>query len=100
MTTLTIKTNNQARPLLTYDELTAKQQVEVGELELEQVERWKGFVFKGIVYSLDDFTILSDCSEEKAAGWDGAMAQSAFHAVLVKLDMSDLDSVIVGQVFC
>lgn len=95
-----IKTNNQARPLLTYDELTHKQQAELGELELEQVESWKGFVFKGNVYSLDEFTILSDGSEEKAAGWDGAMGTSYFHAILVKLDMKDLDSVIVGQMFC
>lgn len=95
-----IKTNNQARPLLTYDELTHKQQAEVGELELEQVENWKGFVFKGQVYCLDEFMILSDGSEEKAAGWDGAMAQSAFHAVLVKIANRDFDSVIVGQMFC
>lgn len=100
MTTLNIKTNNQARPLLSYYDLTEKQQAELGELELEQVESWKGFVFKGNVYNLDEFIILSEGSEEKALGWDGAAAQSAFHAVLVKLDHKDFDSVIVGQVFC
>ena len=95
-----IKTNNQPRDLITYDELTVKQQAELGELELEEVERWKGFVFKGQVYSLDDFTIHPEGSEEKALGWDGGMAQSAFHAVVVKIANSDFDSVVVGQVFC
>lgn len=95
-----IKTNNQPRDLITYDELTEKQQAELGELELEEVESWKGFVFKGQVYSLDDFTIYSEGSEEKALGWDGGMAQSAFHAVVVKIADSDFDSVVVGQVFC
>lgn len=95
-----IKTNNQPRDLITYDELTVKQQAELGELELEEVESWKGFVFKGQVYSLDDFTIYPEGSEEKALGWDGGMAQSAFHAVVVKIADSDFDSVVVGQVFC
>lgn len=95
-----IKTNNQPRDLITYDKLTLKQQTELGELELEEVERWKGFVFKGQVYCLDDFTIYRDGSEEKALGWDGGMAQSAFHAVVVKLADTNFDSVIVGQVFC
>ena len=95
-----IKTNNQPRDLITYDELTVKQQAELGELELEEVESWKGFVFKGQVYSLDDFTIYPEGSEEKALGWDGGMAQSAFHAVVVKIANSDFDSVVVGQVFC
>lgn len=95
-----IKTNNQPRDLITYDELTEKQQAELGELELEEVESWKGFVFKGQVYSLDDFTIYAEGSEEKALGWDGGMAQSAFHAVVVKIADSDFDSVVVGQVFC
>lgn len=95
-----IKTNNQPRDLITYDELTVKQQADLGELELEEVESWKGFVFKGQVYSLDDFTIYPEGSEEKALGWDGGMAQSAFHAVVVKIADSDFDSVVVGQVFC
>lgn len=98
---MNIKTNNQPRPLLSFCELTRVQQDEVinerGALECDD---WKGFVFKGNVYSLDEFTILSDGSEEKAAGWDGAMGTSYFHAILVKLDMKDLDSVIVGQMFC
>lgn len=97
---MNIKTNNVSRPLLSYYDLTEKQQAELGEMELDQVESWKGFVFKGNVYSLDEFTILSECSEEKALGWDGASAQSAFHAVLVKLADKDFDSVVVGQVFC
>lgn len=97
-----IKTNNVPRDLLTWFDLTKEQQDYldlVGWAE-ESAEDWKGFVFKGQVYSLDDFTILADGSEEKAAGWDGAMAQSAFHAILVKLADTDFDSVIVGQQFC
>lgn len=100
MTSIQIKTNNQARPLLTYDELTTKQQAFFGELELEQVDNWKGFVFKGQAYCLDDFVMFSEHSEEKKLGWDGGMAQNAFHAVIVKLDMQNLDSVVVGQLFC
>lgn len=95
-----IKTNNQARPLLDYYQLTEKQQSSLGEMELEQVEQWAGFVFKGQVYSLDEFMMLPEGSEVKKQGWDGAASQSAFHAVLVKLDMKNLDSVVVGQMFC
>lgn len=96
-----IKTNNQARPLLSFYELSRVHQDEVinerGALECDD---WKGFVFKGQLYNLDDFMRFSDESEERKMGWDGGMAQSAFHAVVVKLDSSDLDSVIVGQMFC
>lgn len=96
-----IKTNNVPRPLLSFDELTRHQQDEVinerGALECDD---WKGFVFKGQMYSLDNFTIYPEGSEEKTLGWDGGMVQSAFHAVVVKIADSDFDSVIVGQVFC
>lgn len=101
MPTMTIKTNNVPRPLLSFYELTEKQQVEVtDDIGKEHCEDWKGFVFKGQIYNLDDFTIYSKDSEERKQGWDGGMGQSAFHAVVVKLDSSDLDSVVVGQMFC
>lgn len=96
---MNIKTNNVPRPLLSYYELTEKQQAELGELEMDQVDSWKGFVFKGMTFSLDEFLILSEGSEEKKLGWDAAMGTSYFHAILVKLCESDLDSVVVGQVF-
>ena len=95
-----IKTNNQPRPLLSFYELTKVQQSEVtDDVGEDNCEEWKGFVFKGQLYNLDDFMRFSDESEERKMGWDGSMAQSAFHAVIVKLDI-DLESVIVGQVFC
>ena len=96
-----IKTNNQARPLLSYYELTKEQQSEVAaDVGQDNCEDWKGFVFKGQLYNLDDFIRYSDESEERKLGWDGGMAQSAFHAVIVKIADSDFDSVVVGQVFC
>lgn len=98
-----IRTNNVPRPLLAFSELNADQRtVAIAEFDLdaERQEYWKGFVFKGELYQLDDFVKFSDDSEEKKAGWDGVMGQSAFHAILVKLDMRNLDSVVVGQMFC
>lgn len=104
---MNIRTNNVPRHLLTFDELTAKEKCEVlslcsyTDVELEEAkDSFKGFRFKGELYNLDDFIILSDSSEEKALGWDAAMAQSAFHAVLVKLADTDFDSVVVGEQFC
>lgn len=98
--TTTIKTNNVPRPLLSYYELTKKQQEELGEMELEQVDRWTGFVFKGQVYDIEEFMVIPVASESRKQGWDAASSQSAFHAVLVKLSHENFDSVVVGQQFC
>lgn len=107
MTTMTIKTNNVPRPLLSFYELTEKEKCEAlplcsyTDIELEEAkESFKGFRFKGELYNLDDFPVLPESSEEKKLGWDAAMGTSYFSAILVKLCDSDFDSVIVGQMFC
>ena len=95
------RTNNVPRPLLSFYELARVQQDEVinerGALECDD---WKGFVFKGQLYNLDDFVVYTDGSEEKALGWDGGMGQNAFHAVVVKWSGTSFDMVVVGEVFC
>lgn len=98
--TITIKTNNVPRSILSFNDLSDYDKQEVLSFGMQDTDQWKGFMFKDELYDLNDFAILSEGSEEKALGWDGAAAQSASHAVLVKLDHKNFDSVVVGQVFC
>ena len=98
-----IRTNNVPRPLLSFYELNDCQKAVLQEendfFSEARADEWKGFMYKGELYSLDNFVIYSDGSEEKALGWDGGMAQSAFHAVIVKLADTNFDSVVVGEIF-
>jgi hypothetical protein len=92
-----IKTNNQSRQLINFEDLTEKEKLDFD---------WVGFEFgqvdfvryKGLVFCLEEFCLCSD-NELSARGWQGIEGQSAFHAVVVKYDQYDRDYVVMGSVF-
>ena len=88
-----IVTNNQERPLITWDELTDK------EREWFDASRSDSlfFRYRGWVYDYYDMLIAPDSL--KALGWDGALADTVWSAIVVRyFDRGgyDLDGVIVG----
>ena len=81
--TLQIKTNNQPRPLLGWDELTSKEQKEFDWIEDPMDTGLDFFRYKGWVYSLEEFLVAPYPDFE---GWDGYHSDSFFSGILVKYD--------------
>lgn len=92
-----LRTNNIARSLWNWHDLDDKQKSELDWRDNEELqEAFLGFIYKGQIYDLSDFVKLDD-NNYPIKGWHGAFAQSAFHAIVIK--MTDDNFVIVGQVF-
>ena len=89
MSTLTIKTNNQARPLLDYNDLTTAERSEFNY----DIRGAEFFRYKGNVY---DF---SDAMKTGVEGWDGIYNESAFSGVLIRLHEYDTDLIYVGRYY-
>lgn len=89
----TIRSNHKPRPVLSWEDLTPAERKEFDYMTLQHQRDLSNFFrYKGNVYDLGEAVIM-----DTDPYWDGAYAQSAFHAVLVKV----LDGeVIVGQQFC
>lgn len=85
---MNIKTNNQPRPLLYWEDLTTKEQADTSK-----TEGLMYFRYKGHAYSVEDFT---SCAGEPAShGWDGYAHHTAFSGVLIYL-VNDYSSVVIG----
>lgn len=96
--TAKVRTNNVPRNQVIWCELTEKQKADLDWRDTEELQdAFTGFIFKGQVYDLADFTVL-DNENFPTKDWHGAFAQSAFHAVLVKLNERE-ETVIVGEYF-
>ena len=92
-----LRTNNIARSLCNWHDLDDKQKSELDWRDTDELqESFLGFIYKGQIYDLSDFVKLDD-DNYPINGWHGAFAQSAFHAIVIK--MTDDNFVIVGQVF-
>lgn len=92
-----LRTNNIARSLWNWHDLDDKQKSELDWRDTDELqESFLGFIYKGQIYDLSDFVKLDD-DNYPINGWHGAFAQSAFHAIVIK--MTDDNFVIVGQVF-
>jgi hypothetical protein len=80
-----IVTNNQPRALLDGMDLTDKEKADFDWLE--NIDEMSGqFVrYRGQAYCLDEFMVLQT-DEGPLADWHGYAAQSAFSAVLIRLD--------------
>jgi len=91
-----IKTDNKTRLLMSWNELTKKEQ---SDFDWFNPEEMKGdFVrYKGAIHCLDEFLLCGD--ELQALGWQGIEGQSAFHAVVMKYSEYDNDYVIMGSIF-
>jgi cytoplasmic iron level regulating protein YaaA (DUF328/UPF0246 family) len=91
-----VKTNLIARDTFPGDELTDQEKKEYDYL-LDELDGSAFFRFKGRVYGIHEFELISESSELYKAGWRGMAAQSAFHGVVISLD--SIHEVVVGQVF-
>lgn len=93
-----VRTNNVPRYLCNWYDLTEKQKSDMDWRDTEELQdAFLGFVFKGIVYDIQDFTVLDD-TNYPVKGWNAAFSTSAFHAVVIKLKASE-ETVVVGEVF-
>ena len=94
MSELTIRTNGHYRPVLCWENLTAK---ECAEFDEEVFYNSSFFRYRGWVYTLDEFMRVeanSPVVEVKHRslkgltfiiyGWDGYLSESAFSGILVK----------------
>ena len=79
MSELTIRTNGQYRPVLCWENLTAK---ECAEFDKEVFYNSSFFRYRGWVYTLDDFMRVGN--NALFTGWDGYHSDSFFSGVLVK----------------
>jgi hypothetical protein len=98
---MTIKTNNQPRPLKCLFEFSLKEQ-ELIKREfdwLEDIESDRSFFhYRGLIYHLEEFLRVTTGSDDATQGWDGYAGDSYFSGTLVKL-CSDSDYVVVGRWF-
>ena len=97
---VTIRTNNQPRPILWACDLTEKEKTEFDYLNLEEGDG-SFFRYKGQVYDLGEFVrVEANACEHNAPfqAWHGVQSDSYFSGVLVRYT-DECESVIVGQYF-
>lgn len=95
MTTITIVTNHQYRPILSSYDLPKEALKEFYHYYTEQLEQASFFKYKGIYYDLSNFMRTKS---EEFKGWDGVHSDSYFSGILIKLS-KDCESVIVGRYY-
>src|SRR5690606_15213267 len=104
-----IITNNQPRDLISWYDLTEKEQADFDYVEDGQ---FSGFRYKGQVYDLGEFVRILSRSQQNNGyynsfahtcddgdvmlQWSGVQSETYFSGVLVKYT-SDFESVIVGR---
>lgn len=92
LATITIRTNSHYRPILCWENLTAKEQA---EFDSGLFYDSSFFRYRGWCYTLDDFMRVDG---SPFYGWDGYSSQSFFSGVLVKYSSCG-DAVKVGRYF-
>lgn len=99
--TITIRTNNNKRPIVNDWELTQKERKEFDYIDWAGIDAGNHsaqfFRFKGQLYDIGEFTRCPDTAWFKT--WDGYFSDSAFSGVLLKWADKQFDSVIIGQYF-
>ena len=92
----TIVSNRQARDVLYWHDLTAKEQAQFDYLDTEQAQEDATFFrYKGATYNLGEF-MRTNSPELKA--WDGIATDSYFSGTLVKM-VDHGEGVIVGRCY-
>ena len=89
-----IVTNNHERPLINWEELTDKERE---WFDYPSAPDSLFFRYRGEVYDFYDMPIAPDSL--KALGWDGALADTVWTAIVVRYfgrDGHTLDGVVVG----
>lgn len=93
---LQIITNNHARLLLYWDELTTREQADFDYLT-EDNRPGANFVrYRGSAYDLGEFESAYGRAELRAKGWDGIHCDTYFSGVVVRYVKGDSDRVVMG----
>lgn len=99
---VTIKTNNHWREIISFAELSPDEQA---SHEYDEEELGAYFRYKGHAYTLDDFTKFGTTwanepeADDPMSQWDAILNETAFSGVLIKL--SDCgDCVKVASYYC
>lgn len=90
----TIKTNNKPRPILYGHELTTKEKQDFEYLE--DIETSSFVRYKGQVYHLGEFWIITKAMPFYDKGWQGCLSDTFFSGLVIKYCPTDSESVIVG----
>lgn len=86
---VTIKTNNHWREIISFDELSSDEQANYDYDEQERLGAY--FRYKGHAYTLDEFVqfgtpwTYNPEADDPLSQWDGILNETAFSGVLVKL---------------
>lgn len=101
MSNLTIRTNNQPRPIIDAYELTEKERQEFDYLDWQAIDRGEDgasfFRYKGQIYDLGEFMRVEAGSP--LSDWGGYSADYFSSGLVVKYT-EDGEHAIVGQYFC
>jgi|HubBroStandDraft_3_1064219.scaffolds.fasta_scaffold11611_4 hypothetical protein len=102
---MNIKTNHHQHPILSWFDLSAKEQKEFEYLDTEDRQLDASFFrYKGVTYDLGEFLVIpqhvaTNTQFEGWEKWDGYSSDSFFSGVLVKYVEDIDDHVIVGTYF-
>jgi hypothetical protein len=98
---LTIKTNNVARDLISAFELDSNQysklRQEFDYMEQDEFDSAMFFQYRGQIYALADF--IRTEGDLLAQGWQGILNESYFSGLVVKI-VESCQSVVVGRYCC
>ena len=94
---VTIKTNNKPRPILYGCELTTKEKQDFEYLE--DVESSSFVRYRGQVYHLEEFWIVTKEMPFYDMGWQGCLTDSFFSGLVIKYSPDDNEMVIVGRYY-
>ena len=92
-----IKTNNRPRNIVYFFELKNMHQKEMVETFGERAEDLAFFIYKNVVYCLDEFCII-DRHSQLSKQWDAAYNETVFSATLVRLTNCN-SQIIVGRAY-
>lgn len=100
---ITVRTNNVPRDILYAHELTPAEREDFDYLDWDALERGEDsasfFRFKGQVYDLGEFQVVSDFMNTTFPRWDGYQSDSYFSGTLVRY-VDDFERVVVGTFYC
>jgi hypothetical protein len=94
--TLTIITNNQSRNLLSYNELTPKEQEQFDYLTDDFKSSEDYIRYRNYVYALSDFE--NNIHNPELKGWIGHMNDSYFSGICIKYG-NNKDQIICGTYY-
>ena len=99
-TQVEVKTNNQLRELIDFQDLPEKIQKE----EFDYIKEGEGFVrffkYKGEYYDSHEFMVVNHGREALPVafkGWSGYQSETFFSGLLIKFVDNDFENVVIGS---